>query len=111
MELELNKSGRCGAHSDDVKGLGSSPGPSPPDVSISFVCGGCFQDQGLTCNEVAMQMQVKFNYCESLVLIKFSLKGNTKCSLLSEPRNQTIGEKKKKDNPKTIPVQIKPDII
>lgn len=42
-------------------------------MSISFVW-VCFQDQGLTCNEVAMQMQVKFYYCESLVLIKFSLK-------------------------------------
>ncbi len=39
-------------------------------MSISFVWGR-FQDQGLTCNEVAMQMQVKFYYCESLVLIKF----------------------------------------
>lgn len=42
-------------------------------MSISFVW-ACFQDQGLTYNEVAMQMQVKFYYCESLVLIKFLLK-------------------------------------
>lgn len=44
-------------------------------MSISFVW-GCFQDQGLTCNEVAMQMQVKFYHCESLVLIKFFIGRN-----------------------------------
>lgn len=43
------------------------------DTFISFVW-VCFQDQGLTCNEVTMQTQVKFDNCESLVLIKFSLK-------------------------------------